>query len=221
MLRVYSAPAIEMPFEKGKTAASSHKNSKPKQGAAKRSSLENNPWTPPQLAVKNRILGLEDANCWFPLTLAKPWFEGHPNVPALHMVIDADLSRFKTIVLERPGQLWASRGAGWKDVCRSIGFSWASDWQSHLVVQGVDTNGHHLTWINCHPDPTGCPLNVLDTPQPGLHCMLWRRKLGRIGCLEDSSAGEDAEEDAAGHDECHFVLEPAATEAAGTSSGKL
>lgn len=29
--------------------------------------------------------------------------------------------------------------------------------------------------------------------------MLWRRKLGRIGCLEDSSGGEDAEQDAAGH----------------------
>ena len=188
-----------MPFEKGNTAQSSRKNGKPKQGARKRSSLENKPWTSPQLAVKKRFLGLEEANCWFPCTLARPWFEVHPNVPALHMVMDADLSLFETIVLERPGQLLASRGASWKDVCRSIGFSWASTWQRHVVAQHNGINGQHLTWINCHPNPTGCPLDVLDTPQPGLHCMLWRRKLGRIGCLEDSSAGEDAEEDAAGH----------------------
>ena len=188
-----------MLFEKGNISASLRDDGKQKKGAAKRSSLENKPWTPPQVAVKNRILGLEDANCWFPLTLAKPWFEGHPNVPALHMVIDADLSRFETIVLERPGQLWACNSTRWRDVCRSIGFSWVHDWQRHLVVQGADTDGHNITWINCHPNPTGCPFDVLDAPQPGLHCMLWRRKLGRIGCLEDSSGGEDAGHDAAGH----------------------
>ena len=47
-----------------------------------------------------RFLGLEEANCWFPCTLARPWFEVHPNVPALHMVVDADLSLFETIVFE-------------------------------------------------------------------------------------------------------------------------
>jgi hypothetical protein len=84
----------------------------------------------------------------------------------LHMVMDADLSRFKTIVLERPGQHWAgSIGARWKDFCHYVGFSWAADWQSHLEVQGADSKGHSITWLNFHPNPTSCPLDILaDTP---------------------------------------------------------
>jgi len=40
----------------------------------------------------------------------------------LHMVMDAGLSRFKTIVLERSGQLWAgSSGARWKDFAITMG----------------------------------------------------------------------------------------------------
>ena len=42
----------------------------------------------------------------------------HFRLPMLHMVMDADLSQFKTIVLERPGQLWAgSSGSSWKNFC--------------------------------------------------------------------------------------------------------
>jgi hypothetical protein len=74
------------------------------------------------------FLGLEGANFWFPLTLDRSWIVEHVHVPMLHMVMDADMSRFKTIVLERPGELWAgSSGARWKDFCHYVGFSWAAD----------------------------------------------------------------------------------------------
>jgi hypothetical protein len=152
----------------------------------------------------------------------------------LHMVMDADLSRFKTIVLERPGQLWAgSSGARWKDFCHYVGFSWAADWQSHLEVQGADSKGYKITWINFHPNPTSCPLDILSYVQPPLHCMRWRRRLGSIGCLEDDSSEDDAaeqtdDEDAAeasklaaadGDDEFRLMLESAVTEVTGASSG--
>ena len=156
-----------MPFERSNTDGQKRKDrDNESEGKAKRSSLENKPLTSPQLAILRRFLGLEGANFWFPLTLDKPWIVEHVHVPMLHMVMDADLSRFKTIVLERPGQHWAgSIGARWKDFCHYVGFSWAADWQSHLEVQGADSKGHSITWLNFHPNPTSCPLDILaDTP---------------------------------------------------------
>jgi len=76
----------------------------------------------------------------------------------LHMVMDADLSQFKTIVLERPSQLWAgSSSLSWMDFCKSVGFSWAADWLSHFVVQGADSEVNKITWINFHPKLSSCP----------------------------------------------------------------
>jgi len=125
-------------------------------------------------------------------------------LPMLHMVMDAGLSRFKTIVLERPGQLWVSNKTKWSDFCQNVGFSWRADCQSHLVVQGADSKGNKITWINFHPDPSSCPLNVLSDVQPPLHCMRWRRKLEFIGCLNDESSDDDAEhaDDDGGVGEC-------------------
>jgi hypothetical protein len=123
----------------------------------------------------------------------------------LHVVMDVDLSRFKTIVSERPGQLWAgSSGGRWKDFCYCVGFTWRADWQSHFVVQGADSKGNKITWINFHPDPSSCPLNVLSYVQPPLHCMHWRIKLASIGCLNDESSDDDAEhaDDEGGVGEC-------------------
>jgi hypothetical protein len=34
------------------------------------------------------------------------------------------------------------------------------------VVQGADSKGNKITWINFHPDPSSCPLNVLSYVQP-------------------------------------------------------
>ena len=119
--------------------------------------------------------------------------------------MDADLSRFKTIVLKRPGQLWAgSSGVRWKDFFLYVWFSWAADWRSHFVVQGTDSNFNKITWINFHPNPSSCPLNVLGYVQPPLHCMRWRRKLGPIGCLNDESSDDNAEhaDDEGGVGEC-------------------
>ena len=76
------------------------------EGKRRRSSLVSMPWTPPQLAIVERFKALEGADFWFPLTLDENWIKDHLHLPTLHMVMDADLSRFKTIVLERPGQLW-------------------------------------------------------------------------------------------------------------------
>lgn len=174
-----------MPFERSNTDNQKRKDrDSESEGKRRRSSLENNAWTPSQSAVLRRFLGLEKANCWFPLTLDKSWIEDHMHVPTLHMVMDVDLSRFKTIVLEFPGQLWTGNGTTWKNVCQYIGFSWAAECQSHLVVQGADSKGHSITWINCYRNHICCPLDVLNSLQPGLHCMRWRRRLGNIGCLE-------------------------------------
>ena len=105
-------------------------------GKRKKSSLSSMPWTPSQLALKLRFLALEGANFWFPLSLDENWIKGHFPLPMLHVVMDVDLSRFKTIVSERPGQLWAgSSGGRWKDFCYCVGFTWRADWQSHFVVQ--------------------------------------------------------------------------------------
>ena len=163
-------------------------------GKRKSSSLEGKRWTQPQLALKLRFLALEGANFWFPLILDKDWIEDHLGLAKLHVVMDVDLSRFITIVSERPSQLWASSGASWKDVCQCVGFSWAADWQSHFVVQGTDSKFNKITWINFHPNPTSCPLNVLSHVQPHLHCMLWRCKLSSIGCLNDELSDDDAEQ---------------------------
>jgi hypothetical protein len=89
------------------------------------------------------------------------WIKDHLRLPMVHMVMDADLSRFKTIVTEHPGQTCVSSGARWKDFCHYFGFSWAADWQSHFVVHGTDSNSNKITWINFHPNPSSCPLNVL------------------------------------------------------------
>jgi len=194
-----------MPFDKNNTDVQKRTDrGSDSKGKRRSSSLERKPWTPPQLALKLRFLALEGANFWFPLILELEWIKRHPRLPMLHMVMDADLSRFKTIVLERPSQLWASSGASWKDFCRCIGFSWAADWQSHFVVQGTDSKFNKITWINFHPNPTSCPLNVLSHVQPPLHCMRWRRKLGSIGCLNDESSDDDAEhaDDEGGVGEC-------------------
>ena len=95
-----------MPFERSNTDVQKRKDrDNESEGKANCSSLENKPWTSPQLAVLRRFLGLEGANFWFPLTLDKSWIVDHVHVPMLHMVMDADLSWFKTIVFERPGQL--------------------------------------------------------------------------------------------------------------------
>ena len=156
-----------MPFDSNNTDGQKREDrGSESEGKRRRSSLESKPWTPSQLALLRRYLVLEGANFWLPLTLDENWIVDHIHVPMLHMVMDADLSRFKTIVLERPGQLWAARGATWKSVCQCIGFSWAADWQSHFVVQGVDSKGRSITWINFHPNPTSCPLNVLSYVQP-------------------------------------------------------
>ena len=164
-------------------------------GKRRSSSLERKPWTPPQLALKLRFLALEGANFWSPLILDKDWIEDHLGLAKLHVVMDVDLSRFITIVSERPGQLWAgSSGARWKDFCQCVGFSWAADWEIHLEVRGADSKGNKITWINFHPNPTSCPLNVLSHVQPPLHCMLWRCKLSSIGCLNDELSDDDAEQ---------------------------
>ena len=122
-------------------------------GKRRRSSHESESWTQPQLAILRRYLALEGVDYWFPLTQDEIWIKGNFRLAMLHMVMDADLSRFKTIVLERPSQLWASSGASWKDFCRCIGFSWAADWQSHFVVQGTDSKFNKIIWINFHPNP--------------------------------------------------------------------
>ena len=149
-------------------------------------------------------MALEGADFWFPLTLDENWIKDHLHLPMLHMVMDADLSRFKTIVTERPGQLWVGSGTTWSSFCQCVGFSWRADWQSHLVVQGTDSNSNKITWINFHPTPSSCPLNVLNYVQPPLHCMRWRCKLGDIGCLNDESSDDDAEhaDDEGGVGEC-------------------
>jgi hypothetical protein len=61
------------------------------------------------------------------------------------------------------------------------------------VVQGTHSNFNKITWINFHPNPSSCPLNVLDSVQPSLDCMRWRRKLCSIGCLNDESSDDNAE----------------------------
>jgi len=133
----------------------------------RRCSSTERPWTPSELALLRRYLALEDADFWFPLTLDEKWIKDHPRLPMLHMVMDADLSRFKTIVLERPSQLWTgSVGSSWKGFCKCAGFSWAADWESHLEVQGADSKGNKITWINFHPNPSSCPMDVLNYIQP-------------------------------------------------------
>jgi len=119
--------------------------------------------------------------------------------------MDADLSRFRTIVLERPGQLWvASKGSNWRDFCRCVGFSWAADWESHFKVQGTDSKGNSITWINFHPKPSSCPKDVLSHVQPPLQCMRLRLKLGPIGSLNEELSNDDAEhaDDEGGVGEC-------------------
>jgi len=83
----------------------------------------------------------------------------------LYIVMDADLSRFKTIVLVRPGLLWAcSSGAKLKDFAITLGFL---GWLTGRVtlrydkVQGADSKCYKITWINFNAYPTSCPLNVL------------------------------------------------------------
>ena len=93
-----------MPFERNNNDAQKRKDRDSKaEGKRRRGSLEKKPLMPPQLVVL--IWGLEGANCWFPLTLNKSRIEDHVHVPMLQMAIDADMSRFKTIVLERPSEL--------------------------------------------------------------------------------------------------------------------
>jgi len=195
-----------MPFERNNTEVQKRKDrSIESVGKRRRSSLESKPWTPSQLALKQRYLALEGAEFWFPLTLDEKWIGDHSHLPMLHIFMDTDLSRFKTVVLEPPGQLWAgSCGKRWKDFCRCVGFSWMADWQSHLVVQGADSKGKKITWINFHPNPSSCPLNVLRYAQPPLNCTRWRRKLGSIGCLNDGSSDDDSEhaDDEGGVGEC-------------------
>ena len=194
-----------MPFGRKNTEGQKRKDrGSDSEGMRKRSSLASMPWTPSQQAILGRYLALEGADFWFPLTLDENWIKDHLHLPMLHMVMDADLSRFKTIVLERPGQLWASNKTKWSGFCQHVGFSWRADCQSHLVVQGADSKVNKITWINFHPDPSSCPLNVLSYVQPPLHCMRWRRKLGSIGCLNDESSDDDAEyaDDDGGVGEC-------------------
>jgi hypothetical protein len=96
-----------MPFVRCNTDVQKRKDrGSESEGNRKRSSLASMPWTPSQLAISGRYLALEGADFWFPLTLDENWIKDHLRLPMLHMVMDADLSRFKTIVLERPGQLW-------------------------------------------------------------------------------------------------------------------
>ena len=192
-----------MPFGRNNTEVQKRKDrGSDSEGMRKRSSLASVPWTRPQLAILERFKALEGADFWFPHN--ENWIKDHLHLPMLHMVMDADLSRFKTIVLERPGQLWASNKTKWSGFCQHVGFSWRADCQSHLVVQGADSKGNKITWINFHPDPSSCPLNVLSYVQPPLHCMRWRRKLGSIGCLNDESSDDDAEyaDDDGGVGEC-------------------
>ena len=156
-----------MPFGRKNTEGQKRKDrGSDSEGMRKRSSLASMPWTPSQQAILGRYLALEGADFWFPLTLDENWIKDHLHLPMLHMVMDADLSRFKTIVLERPGQLWASNKTKWSGFCQHVGFSWRADCQSHLVVQGADSKGNKITWINFHPTPSSCPLNVLsDVPE--------------------------------------------------------
>jgi hypothetical protein len=142
-----------MPFERNNTDVQTREDRSSKsEGKRRRSTLESMPWAPSQLAL---FLALEGArNFGSPLTLEENLILDHFRLPMLHMVMAADLSRFNTIVLERPGQLWAgSSGTRWKDFCHYVGFSWAADWQSHFVVQGTDSKFNKITWINFHPNP--------------------------------------------------------------------
>jgi hypothetical protein len=135
-----------MPFERSNTDVQKRKDrGSESEGKRRRSSLESKPWTPSQLALLGRYLVLEGADFWFPFTLDENWIVDHFHLPMLHMVMDVDLSRFKTIVLERPGQLWAgSSGARWKDFCHYVGFSWAGDWQSHFCFKAPTPNSTKL-----------------------------------------------------------------------------
>jgi len=194
-----------MPFDKDNIEVRNRTDRDSKSvGKRKSSSLEGKRWTLPQLALKRRYLALEGVDFWFPLTQDEKWIKGHLRLAMLHMIMGADLSRFKTIVSERPGQLWTGIGSSWRDVCSCIGFSWAADWQSHLVVQGTDSKGNKITWINFHPKPSRCPRDVLNEVQPPLHCMNWRRKLSLIGCLNEESSDDDVEhaDDEGGVGEC-------------------
>ena len=139
-----------MPFKRNNTDGQRRKDrGSESEGKRRRSSHENKPWTPSELALLGRFKALEGANFWFPLTLDENWIKDHFRLPMLHVIMDVDLSRFKTIVLGRPGQLWAgsSGGGRWKDFCSCVGFTWRVDWQSYFVVQGADSNIHKITWI--------------------------------------------------------------------------
>jgi len=152
-----------MPFGRNNTEVQKRKDrGSESEGKRRRSSLVSMPWTPPQLAVVGRFKALEGADFWFPLTLDENWIKDHLRLPMLHMVMDADLNRFKTIVSERPGQLWVGSGTTWSGFCQYVGFSWRADCQSHLVVQGTDSNFNKITWMNFHPNPSSCPLDVLN-----------------------------------------------------------
>ena len=152
---------MPMPFQRNNTEGQKRKDrSSESEGQRKRSSLES---VPSQLAISRRFKALVGANFWFPPTLDGNWIKDHFELPMLHVVMDADLSRFKTIVSERLGQFWAcSSGERWRDFCYCLGFSWRADWQSHFVAQGTDSNGDK---INFHPNPSSCPLNVLSHVQ--------------------------------------------------------
>ena len=107
-----------MPFGRNNTDGQKRKDrGSDSEGKRKRSSLASLPWTPSQQAILGRYLALEGADFWFPLTLDENWIKDHLHLPMLHMVMDADLNRFKTIVSERPGQLWV--GTMWMQVHRA------------------------------------------------------------------------------------------------------
>jgi hypothetical protein len=148
-----------MVFAVGNNEGSKRKYGLQEQGGEKRNSLDSTPWTSAQLAVKDRVLGLEEFDGWIALTTNESWIAAHINAPTLPKLIDARPSRFENIVKQRLGQLWGGTCYSWKSVMQTYGFSWASspDWASHFVIQGSDTDGNRIYWVNLHPNPTGCP----------------------------------------------------------------
>lgn len=190
-----------MPFKQGNSDNAKRKmgQGSEQKGTRKRSSLECVKWTPSQLAVARRLKELEKINCWIPWTLDRKWLRDHPNVITANMLIGVDLARFEAVVLQRPGQLWADKTRNWTSVFKAIGFSWANvDFGSHFKYHGADSLGNKIPWINCHPTPTRCPLEVLNTAtQPGVHCMRVRRRLSEIGCLDEEDSSDDGEAEAA------------------------
>ena len=93
----------------------------------------------------SRFKRLETSGAWYPLTLSKEWYDGHPGVVPLWDMISLSKEDFKGILTTQ--NLWSKKGIKWDSIIPAWGFAY------FLIEKHNGTN-----WVCFHRNAKDFPI---------------------------------------------------------------